>query len=460
MKPLPHETGDRTIKPFEENVAHGKDRTARSRPPRPRRALLAFGCAIALCGAGAARADAVTDWNAVANQNTPLPLPIKLRAMAMVQIAVHDALNAIDLRYERYSATPGAAPNAMPEAAVAAAARDVLLAVAPAANHPAINAAYTEALADLPGCPVATTCRTGIAAGQAAAAAIVSDRRIDGAQASPHLPYTLAPGPGVHQPTPDQQPPFPAFANWANVRPFTMSDPARFHRMFRAPASAVLDLRSLSYTIDYLMVKTLGSKTLRAALPDSGMSRIARFWYGSAGSDWATTTRNLVEGRGLDMWEHARLFALLAIGQVDVTISVFESKYHYNFWRPVTAIRWNNDGNPYTRPDPAWTPYLVTPPYPDYPCGTPMLAGAATGTLRDFFGTDRQHWTVSSDFPGQPGVPAGQVTRRFHAFSSAAEEAAMARVYAGIHFGTGCHVGVDQGEKIARYASRHLLRPL
>lgn len=427
---------------------------------KPRRSLIAFCCAIALCGAGTAHADAVTDWNTIASQNTPLPLPAKLRAMAMVQIAVHDALNAIDPRYEPYSYASGAAPRAMPEAAVAAAAHGVLLAVAPEANHAAIDTAYQRALARLHGCPWKRACRNGLEAGRAAAAAILDERQSDRSQENPHLPYVLAPAPGVHQPTPDQNPPFPAFANWANVTPFTINDTARFHRRFRAPVSPVLDLRSWTYTIDYLVVKALGSKQTRARAPDSSMSRIARFWYGSAGVDWAGMTRGIVEHHDLDMWEHARLFALLAIGQADVTVSVFESKYHYNFWRPVTAIRWDNDGNRYTRPDPGWTPYLVTPPYPDYPCGTPMLAGAATEILRDFFGTDRQRWTATSEFPGQPGVPAGPVTRTYHSFSRAADETALARVYAGIHFGTGCHVGVDQGEKIARYAFKHLMRPL
>ena len=427
----------------------------------PRRALIAIACAAALFGAGPVHADAVTDWNAVANQNTPLPLPVKLRAMAMVQIAVHDALNSIDPRYARYSsAVPGAASNAMPEAAVAAAARDVLLAVTQAAQDEAINAAYANALAALPGCPVSPACQQGIAAGQAAAAAILADRNLDGAQVNPHLPYTNAPGPGVYQTTPNQAPAFPAFAGWANVKPFTISDAATFHGLFRAPVSPLLNLRSHRYTVDYNQVKAFGSKASRAAEPDSGKSRIARFWYGSAGHDWAGMTQGIVADRGLDPWQHARLFALLAIGQADVVISVFDSKYHYSFWRPVTAIRWLDDGNPATTPDPGWLPYLVTPPYPDYPCGTPMLAGAGTEVLRDFFGTDDMRWSATSNFPGQPGVPAGPVTRSYNSFSRAADETAMARVYAGIHFGTGCHVGVDQGEKIARYAFENLLRPL
>ncbi len=433
---------------------------ARLRRPMPRHGALACACIVALCSAQPARADAVTDWNTVASQNTPLPLPLKLRAMAMVQIAVHDALNAIDPRYTRYSVVPAAAASAQPDAAVATAARDVLLVVAPASQHVAIGLAHADALSAIPGCPASPACQQGIAAGQAAAAAILAERSIDGAQGSPHLPYTPAPAAGVYQPTPDMNPAFPAFANWANVRPFTAGDGASFHARFRAPRSPLLDLRSFSYTVDYWIVKTLGSKQARAAQPDSDPSRSARFWYGSAGGDWAGLAQGITRSLGLDPWENARLYALIAIGQADVTISAFEGKYRYNFWRPVTAIRWNNDGNPATPPDPAWTPYLATPAYPDYPCGTPMLAGAATEVLRNFLGTDKLHWSATSMFPGQPGVPAGPVTRRFRSFSHTADEVAMSRVYAGIHFGTGCRVGVEQGEKIGRYAFERLLLPL
>ena len=460
MKPRFRGTGDTQTKPADGNVACGVDRTSHVRARRPRRALIAVGCLAALFGAGTAHADAVTDWNAVANQTTALPGPFKVRALAMAQIAVHDALNAIDPRYTQYSVVPAAAPNAIPEAAVAAAARDVLLAVAPAAQHATINAAYASAMAGLPGCPTSTDCQAGIAAGQAAAAAIVADRSLDGAQGNPHLPYTHAPGPGVYQLTPDQQTPFPVFAGWANVRPFTIGDSDQFRALFRAPDSDLRVLTSQTYTVEYAQVKAFGAKPVRAASPNSSKSRIARFWYGSGGQDWATNTRRLVEGRDLDLWEHARLFALLGIGQADVFVSVFDNKYHYSFWRPMTAIRWLDDGNPDTESDPDWTPYLITPPYPDYPCGTPMLAGAGTEILRDFFGTDDQVWTATSHFPGQPGVPAGDVTRTYKSFSEAADEAAMARVYSGIHFATGCRAGVDLGEKIARYAFDHLLRPL
>lgn len=445
------------------NVDHRQERLLHNTPPRRRRAALAAGCLFALCATGLARADAVTDWNTVANQNTPLPLPVKLRAMAMVQIAVHDALNYIDPRYQTYTVQHAANPSALPDVAVASAAYHVLKSVAPASQQATIAAEYTGALNASPRCrgPHKAPCKSAIAAGKIAATAILHQRRGDHSDpANYHRPYTLAPAPGVHQPTPDTTPPFPVFAGWATVTPFAMGSGDQF----RAPPHAILDVTSLDYAIEYTTVWAMGSKLIRAAAPDSNPSKIARFWYGSAGHDWAGLAQVITADKGLDMWENARLFALLAIGQADVTISVFDSKYHYNFWRPVTAIRQSlpeqDDGNILTTPDPQWTPYLVTPPYPDYPCGTPMLAGAGTEVLRDVLGTDNVSWTATSNFPGQPGVPAGPVTRSYDALSEAADETAVSRMYAGIHFEAGCHVGVDLGEQIGRYAFDNYLRPL
>lgn len=449
------------MKQATKNANYGQQRPLHTM--RHRRAALAVGCIIALCASGLARADAVTDWNTVANQNTPLPLPAKLRALAMVQIAVHDALNYIDPRYETYTVQHATNPHALPDIAVASAAYHVLKSVAPASQQAAIAAEYADALNASPDChgPAKARCKSAIAAGKIAATAIVHQRRGDHSEASNyHRPYTLAPAPGVHQQTPDTVPTFPAFAGWATVTPFAMTSGDQF----RAPPNAILDVTSFDYAIEYLKVWMTGSKLIRAAAPDSEPSKIARFWYGSAGVDWAGLGQAVVQDRGLDRWEHARLFALLAIGQADVVISVFDSKYHYNFWRPVTAIRQDqpgqDDGNFFTMEDASWTPYLVTPPYPDYPCGTPMLAGAGTEVLRDFLGADAVSWTATSNFPGQPDVPAGAVTRSYASLSEAADEAAVSRMYAGIHFEAGCHVGVDLGEQLGRYTFDNYLRPL
>jgi hypothetical protein len=338
-----------------------------------------------------------------------------------------------------------------PRAAVATAAHDVLANLLPAAP----DDGYDAYIAALPPCPATRPqcIENGKAAGAAAAAAILAMRANDDL-GNLHPPYTQAPAPGVYQPTPGVA--FPVFEGWGDIEPFAL----RSSRQFRTPWSPLLNLRSLQYTRDYKQVQAVGSATARGgAHEQSEPSRIAKFWYGSGGNDWFATTRVIAEARHLDAWQNARLFALLAIGQVDATISVFHNKYRFNFWRPVTAIRWADDGNPHTVPDPDWSPYLSTPPYPDYPCGVPILAGAGTEVLRNFFYSDRVRYTVTGTYqPPAPGT-AEQITRSYHRLSDAAAEAAIARVYAGIHFSTGCVVGATQGEQIGRYVTQHFLRP-
>ena len=437
----------------------GTTRRSHTNGRRQRLCLRTLACALAGLMPAIASADSVTEWNQIADATTAIPLPMKLRAMAMTHIAIHDALNAIDPRYRSYSIAPTANLHASPDAAVATAARDVLVSTVPA-QAATVNGLYADFMAALPPCPAAhpRCLRYGVLAGRGAAHAILAARVGDHADA-PQFPYTRAPAPGVHQPTPTtswDQLSTPMFESWAGVTPFAL----RRRDQFRAQPSRLFDLRSPTYTFDYLEVKYLGSAQARGgAHADSEMSRIARFWYGS-GSNWFPTARAIAARHDLDQWQNARLFALLAISQVDVTISVFDSKYHYDFWRPVTAINWINDGNPYTRPQPGWLPYLVTPPYPDYPCGVPMLAGAGTEVLRRFFGTDYVPYTVTARFAAQGNIPADEITRRYWLLSQAAAEAASARVYAGIHFRTGCRVGVGLGEKVGRFAYRHYLQPL
>jgi hypothetical protein len=168
----------------------------------------------------------------------------------------------------------------------------------------------------------------------------------------------------------------------------------------------------------------------------------------------------------LDRWQHARLFALLNIATADTAIANQTWKYTYNFWRPVTAIRWPDDGNPNTQSDPNWRPFLATPPYPDYPCALPSLTGAATSALREFFGTDQIGFTVTFNAASlalpapMPALPAKSITRTFTSLSQAAEEAQSARVYGGIHFREGCEAGGRQGTKIGRFVTGHELRPV
>lgn len=417
-----------------------------------------------------AAADVVTDWNLIAGNVAPRfggPQQ-QSRALAMVQIAVHDALNLVESRYKRYTRVNAASPGASPDAAVAAAARRTLLdLLAPLPDSPqkqaavaTIETAYAALIASL---PADAATQAGVATGEAAAAAIVALRINDGSD-TPNLPYTLLPAPGVYQPTPNPEFPTvitPSFAGWAHVTPFVLHHGAQFE----VEPGVIFDLGSADYAAEYNEVKQVGDARLRGALPDSEESDIARFWPGG-GSEWNTTARAIVNGRGLDRWQHARLFALLNVAQADALIANQVWKYTYNFWRPVTAIRWADDGNPGTESDPAWRPFLVTPPYPDYPCALPSGTGAATEALRQFFGTDAVPFTRVFLAPAVPlpapmvALPPKAITRSFATLSDATADAESARVYAGIHFREGCRAGARQGTQIGRFVALHAFRPV
>jgi hypothetical protein len=424
----------------------------------------------ALTVPGPAKGDVVTDWNEIAEAVAPRfggPQQ-QSRALAIVQVAVHDVLNAIEPRYARYTGLGLADPDALPEAAVAAAASQTLLELlAPLPDSPAnqaaidtIENAYDATVG--PG-PYDAATQAGIDAGAAAAEAILALRAADGS-ATPHLPYTLGPAPGVYQPTPNPEFPnviMPSFAGWANVTPFAL----RHGAQFEVEPGAIFDLIGAAYAREYNEVKQVGDARVRGAVPDSDESDIARFWPGG-GSNWNRTARVIVNGLGLDRWQHARLFALLNMAQADAFIANQTWKYTYNFWRPVTAIRWADDGNPDTVSDPIWRPFLVTPPYPDYPCALPTGTGAATEALRQFFGTDDIAFSRTFNAPPVPlpapmePLPAKSITRSFDSLSEAAAESRDARVYAGIHFREGCEAGSRQGAQIARFVVGHQLRPL
>ena len=415
------------------------------RRPLPRTPLVLALLAVAGIPAAAAAADAVVDWNARAEQVvlTAGPPPVQFRLMAMTQVAVHDALHAIDPRFDPYLVPAPAAPGASADAAVAAATVGVLATLVPAqaAN---LQTLYENRLAELPPCPAPfpNCVQDGIDAGTAAAAAILAARANDGS-ANPHRLYAAPLLPGVYQQTPGS--PAPQFEGWAYLPPMVMRDAAQF----RAEPVDMMDVTSPEYTREFNEVKHVGSAAVRSAAPDSEESRIARFWPGG-GANWNTPARAIANGRGLDRWEHARLFALLNVAMFDATISVFDTKYTYDFWRPVTAIRAaGTDGNPATDADAGWSSYMPTPPYPDFTCGLPTISGSAIEVLRRYFGTDALPYTQTV---------AGQ-TRSFATLTQASREVVDARVFGGMHFRAGCVHGMRQGEKIGRFVHQVALRP-
>ena len=213
---------------------------------------------------------------------------------------------------------------------------------------------------------------------------------------------------------------------------------------FRAGDNDVMHLPSTTYARDYNEVKQKGSALVRGAAPASDGSDVARFWPGGGG-DFNSVTRNVFAARVPDQWALARLFALQQMAIADSAIMVYDTKYHYRFWRPYTAIRWTGgDGNAATTADPDWTPFLPTPPYPDYTCGFTSASGAYFEVLRRFFGTDAVSYTYTAHAPGvvlpapMAALPPKDITRSFATLSQAVADTVDARVNAGIHFRSGC----------------------
>jgi hypothetical protein len=394
-------------------------------------------------------ADVVTDWNETADATVTLfagPPPFQARIMAMVHVATHDALNSIVPRFASYTALPVASPGASPDAAVATAAFTVLADLLPA-RADALELLYNNRIAELTPCPdgYPSCVEDGVAAGRSAALEILALRAHDGAS-TPHQPYDLLPSPGVYQPTPPNFSP-PTFAGWGSVTPFSLTHASQF----RADPPELFDLTGEAYTRDFIEVKRVGSVDAEAnGHRTADQSAIARYWPGG-GVNFNAVARVIVAGRGLDPWEHARLFAILNVATSDAAVTVFETKYVYNFWRPVTAIRAaDTDGNPATEPDPQWLPLLATPPYPDYTCGLTSASGAGAAALHWYFQTDAIPYTFT----------AAGITRSYTSLSQAAAESVDARVYAGIHFRTSCEQAVRQGAKVARYVVSHHFKPL
>jgi hypothetical protein len=411
--------------------------------------------------------DPVSSWNSIAVQATLTAGEngvVASRTIAIAQAAVHDVLNAIDSRYERYAFTDNAQAGASPEAAIAAAARDALVGTiavgaVPGFGSPAnqalavaqVDAAYATALAAIPdGLPKSD----GIAIGQAAAAAILAVRSAD--HATDLVTYTPGTEPGDWQPTPNPVPFDPPAAadylpavlpGWGNVTPFVLLRSSQFEP--NGPPS----LTSKQYTDDYNEVKAIGEKN--SATRTAEQTSIARFWYEGSPSGWSRIARVVAESRGLDSWETARLLALVNLAMADGFIAGFETRYDFNFWRPVTAIRAGDmDGNDETVPDPLWSTLLNTPAIPDYPSTHSVLGGAASKVLRRFFHDDEVPFTVTS------GAPFAGLTRSFTSFSKAAAENGESRIYCGIHFRSAVEDGIKLGNKIGGYAFTHALQPL
>lgn len=384
--------------------------------------------------------DAVLEWNGITARTARAagrPPPVLSFDFAMVHAAIYDAVNSIDGGHTPYAVQLSASPDASREAAAAAAAHTVLLALFPA-QQPSLDADLGASLSRIPdGEPKAE----GIAIGERAGRTINELRAGDGRFAN--VAYAPGSGPGVWERTP------PAFAPpltpWvAQVRPFTM----RVNDQFLPDAPP--PLTSAEYTDDFNEVKVLGAKQSIARTAEQ--TSIARFWDEPPSYSWNRTLRDIASSRGQTVAENARLFALVNLAEVDARITSWDAKYTYSLWRPITAIqRADTDGNPATIPDPSWEPLLTTPNFPEYISGHTTASATVTQVMSDFYGTDHFPFTVTNG--------AG-VTRSFSRFSDAAQEVSDARVYSGIHFRSGDAVGSAVGKRVAGWVVRNYLLPV
>lgn len=407
-----------------------------------------------------AAADVVTDWNAragaaaLASCLAPSDDPLhESRMYAMMHVAIHDALNAIDRRSRPYAFDAIAPSSASPDAAVAAAARDVLVSaiaqlpfppVCVTAGLTSVEADYLAALALIPDTPAKSQ---GIALGQASAAAIIARRAGDGSD-TPLLDFGYPQGeaPGAYRFTPGVT--FAFAPGWGAVTPFVLNHASQYRPTHPYRVS------SKRYADDFNEVKALGGDNITTpSQRTADQTEIGYFWLESSPLAWNRLARGVSAARGLDVSENARLFGLLNLALADGYIASWEAKYRFNFWRPVTAIHeGDTDGNPETTGDPTWTPLQFTYPIPDHDSAHSVQGGAAAQVLRDFFGTDEISFSACSlTLPaGSRCTDPAPVLRHYQTFSQAADENGLSRILVGIHFRNAVEEGIQHGRKIGK----------
>jgi hypothetical protein len=419
---------------------------------------------LALFLAAPAGADAVTDWNLnvakaalaacieVAGSSNPAH---ESRMYAMMHVAIHDALNAINPRFRPYVFNVPGPAGASPEAAVASAARNVLVRAISELPSPAacvqagidsVEADYSAAIAALPNDAARMQ---GILLGQSAAAAINASRAGDGSDKPlPDFAYKQGTEPGEFRFVPGFD--FAAAEAWGDVTPFVLRQGSQFRPGPPHPIS------SKEYSADFNEIMTFGGDGVTTpSLRTPEQTRFALFWLEGSVLTWNRIAREVSASRGLDLWENARLFGLLNVAVADAYTAHFDAKYHYKLWRPVTAVHLAaDDRNPDTVADPTWIPLQQNYPTPGYPSGHSTAGGAAAQVLREFFGTDNIVFTICSQTlpSGQRCTDPSPVSRSYTSFTQAEQENAVSRILVGLHFRKDVEEGVKFGRKIGNRA--------
>jgi hypothetical protein len=374
-----------------------------------------------------AKADVVMDWNAKADAigaEKQLMNSANSRAQAMLHVAMFEAINAIDKRYTPYKLSLAADPGTSREAAASVAAHDMLIALYPdqKADLDTTLATSLSAIAD------GEAKSRGMELGKKAAAEIIALRAKDGSGAPEN--YRPQTSPGAYVPTV-----VPVESTAAQITPWVMRTASQFRPA--APPALTSDV----WTRDLNEIREYGS--LNSAKRSAEQTTIGRFWFFTGPRTYNAIVRQIATTRNMDLVDCARLYALTAMAASDAFIAVFDGKYAYNLWRPITAIR-NADttNNPATPREASWAPLGTTPMHPEYPCAHCIVAAAVSGVLQNVVGNEVGEITLAS--PTAPGV-----TRKWTRLQDYSDEVSNARIYAGFHYRFSTEAGKDMGRKIA-----------
>jgi len=387
-----------------------------------------------------AKADKVTDWNAIGAQvlvNGGNAGAAGSVDMAYMHIAIYDSVNAIEGGYSVFAVSPSnVPPGASAEAATVEAAYCILSSLYPA-QAAYLNAQYAASLGTIPDGQAKLD---GISVGDEVATRFLASRVGDGRGAN--VPYTPGSGPGAWIPT---SPAPPAMVWLSQMRPFAIESPSQFRP--EPPPSLTSD----EWAADYNEVKQMGALNSSERTPEQ--TSLGRFFLDPGVPQIGDGLRRLAIDRGLSLKDNARLFAQIYVAQADATIAGWDSKYHYGFWRPITAIRaGDTDGNPNTDADPTWRPLATTPNHPEYLSAHLFVDGAYSETLRLFFGTKKIIVMLSSTTTG--------TSMTFTNTDDIPKAVTDARIFAGFHYRTSCVRGNVLGMKVAKYVAKKYFQPV
>jgi hypothetical protein len=408
----------------------------KSLPLRCQRPAILFVALAALSGAVLpCYADAITDWDAKASA-VASPAALGERELAIVDIAMFDAVNSISPKYRPYLVREEGFSDASAEAAAASAAATALEKLHPQ-NATELKAALEDYVKGLP--PSHSDVAKGIRLGTLVAQRLFDSRAADNSTGiDTYRPRTQ---PGVYVPTATM-----VAATWPTLRPLVLERPDQFR-----PGPPVA-LASPEWASDYNEVKAYGARNSTQRTPDQ--TETAKFWLMTGPQAYHPIVRQLILARHLKLVDSARFMAAFAAAMTDAYIAVFDAKYHYEFWRPITAIRNGDiDGNPATEIDPSWQPLDATPQHPEYPCAHCLLSGAAAAVIESYGGLQdvQEIWLMSPTAPG--------ITHRWSSLDAFTNEVANARVWAGFHYRSSGRVGTAMGRDVGRYVAANFAPP-